>query len=102
MKIEIEESPYGDKGATYEGMLGMINHFVLQLKYFRDQLKTPEERAYLEADIEGYEMILKSNSEKNANTFMKLKHQDRLNKKGRIYPNNTALVNHMKATGAWE
>jgi hypothetical protein len=101
IQITVVESPYGDRGAVYEGALGMMNHFLLQLKSFRGQNRTEEEREFLEADIRGYEEILKSNSQKNAREFIHIKHEERI--KGiTSFPTNEAIVNHLKATGVWE
>lgn len=97
--FEIEESPYGDTGATYTGMLGMFNHFLLQLKSFRTLDKTEEERSYLEADIRGYEEVLASGSEENAHIFMKTKHQ--LSDAGTPAENNEVVVAKMKEMGTW-
>lgn len=97
-QITIEESPYGDTGKVYEGMLGMFQHFRLQLISYRTQNKTPEARQYLEDDIAGYEAVIESGLEENAQNFMKLK-------KSRISPDrfkdNSAIVHYMKSTGVW-
>ena len=100
IKITIEESPYGDTGSEYEGMLGMMNHFLLQLKSFRTQQKTTEEREYLEADIRGYEQILASGSQNIARAFVKLK-QDAA-RSGARFENNEAVIRHMKENGLWQ
>lgn len=107
MKIEIEQSPYGDTGKTYEGMLGMINHFLLQLESFRPQwLNDPEHLAYIDRDIAGYKELLTTNEE-TVQAWMTLK---RGGKPGRPaseddhyirWPDNLAIVEHMKASGAW-
>lgn len=97
--ITIEESPYGDTGAVYVGNLGIMNHFCLQLKSFRNQNKTPEERQYLEDDISGYEEILKSNSEENATSFMVTKSEAM--RAGKRFKNNLEIINHLKETGKW-
>lgn len=104
MKIEIEESPYGDKGAVYEGMLGMIQHFRLQLMSFRSQDKTPKERQHLEDDIEGYEIILASKSEKNAQAFMEAKRGERFRQNGfrSLFKNNLEVIEFCKKNGTWE
>lgn len=104
MKIEILESPYGDTGKTYEGMLGMIQHFRLQLISFRGQPgKTAHEEAWLEADIMGYEEILKSNSEENARAFMKIKRGPEWEENGfkDLFEDNLQIVEHLKTTGQW-
>ena len=102
--IEIEESPYGDKGAVYEGMLGMMQHFRLQLMSFRNQNKTPAERELLEGDIAGYEEIIKSGSEANAQAFMEAKRGARFEQGGfrELFKDNLAVVEHLKKTGKWE
>lgn len=46
MKVTFEKSPYGDEGKTYCNKLGMIEHFILQLKSYREQDKTQEQRGY--------------------------------------------------------
>ena len=99
IQLTIEESPYGDQGAVYEGTLAMFNHFRLQLISFRDQPRSAEQRDYLEADIAGYEELLASGSEKNAENFLKFKrdenHQDR-------FADNLALIKWLKENGKWE
>ncbi len=102
MKIEIEQSPYGDTGAVYEGLLGMMNHYILQLKSFRTQNKTPEERAHLEADIRGYEEILKSGSQANARKFMEAKQGWIENASMKRFENNEKVIEYLKVTGLWE
>ena len=99
MKVEIEESPYGDKGKTYSGFLGMTNHWIMQLKSFRSPTKTKEESDYLEADIRGYEEILKSGQEQNAVAFMTEKHEAM--RKGRRHANNEEIVKYLKETKRW-
>ena len=101
MEIKIEESPYGDKGAVYTGLLGMIQHFRLQLIHYRKQDKTKEEREYLEQDIKGYEMILDSGSEKNAVNFLDLKDQERRGLQ-KAFKDNVAVIEFMKANNLWE
>lgn len=100
MEIKIEKSPFGDEGVTYTGQLAMFNHFRLQLISYRTQDKTPEERAYLEADIAGYDEILKSGHEENAQEFMKNKRDPAtyLNR----FKDNLSLVNWLKANGKWK
>ena len=101
MKIIMEKSPYGDEGKVYEGTLGMLNHFVLQLESFRSPTKTKEQAEYLELDIKGYKRILESNSEKNADNFMKIKDEERLTG---IYKfaNNNEIVDHLIKENLWE
>ena len=103
MRIEIEESPYGDKGQVYEGMLGMIQHFRLQLISFRSQNKTPEERQHLEDDIRGYEIILASGSESNAQAFMEAKRGRRFEENGfkPLFKNNLEVIEFCKKSGTW-
>lgn len=98
MEIKIEESPYGDSGAVYDGMLGMCQHWILQLKSFRTQNKTKEERDYLEADIRGYEAILESGSQDVAIRFMEIKHTRR---RELGLKDNEMIVDYMKANGLW-
>lgn len=98
MKIHIEESPYGDKGVTYDNNLGMIKHFILQLKSFRVLKKSPKQMQHLEDDIKGYELILESKSEKNVSEFLKLKHS----MPGLNLITNIERINYMKENGLWE
>lgn len=100
MRIEIEQSPYGDTGAVYHGQLGMMKHYILQLKSFRNQKKTPDERRHMEADIRGYEEIVASGSEDNAIQFMRLKHDARM--AGKPYKNNEKVIEHLKEKGIWK
>lgn len=97
--IEIEESPFGDTGAVYKGLLGMVNHFKLQLTSYRSPLKTKEESEYLERDIAGYDEILKSNSEENAQAFMKAKVNPPVKPR---FSDNLAIVNYLKEKGLWK
>lgn len=101
IKIEIEESPYGDTGTVYDGLLGMMQHFRLQLISFRSPTKTPEEAEYLEADIRGYDEIIKSKSQDNAEAFMELKSESRRGRRPG-FRNNEEIVNHLKAEGKWK
>lgn len=99
MKVTIEQSPYGDTGKTYEGLLGMINHYILQLENFRPQhVNSPDRLAHLERDIAGYKELLKTD-EDTVNRFMKAKHEwtDTL----RRFKDNLEIVEHMKANGEW-
>lgn len=102
--ITIEESPFGDKGVVYEGDLGMIQHFRLQLISYRTQNLTKKERAALEADIKGYEMLLESKSEKNAQVFIEAKRGEKFEKGGfkELFKNNIEVIEHLKATGNWD
>lgn len=101
MKIIIEKSPYGDEGKTYDGILGMFNHYILQLESFRSHTKTKEERDYLEADILGYKRILESNSHANAENFMKTKNEERMTGV-RKFANNNEIVEHLIKENLWE
>jgi hypothetical protein len=96
MKITIEQSPYGDTGAVYEGALGMMQHFRLQLISFRG--KSPDTDG-LEQDILGYEAVIASGSEKNANAFLEYKRDE--NHVERC-ANNFELVEWLKANGHWD
>lgn len=96
----IEESPFGDTGARYSGMLGMTQHFLLQLKSYRLQRKTIEAREHLEADIRGYEEILKSSSEENASNFYKIKRG--AIEAGERFANNERVIEQMKSKGIWK
>lgn len=96
----VKESPYGDSGVTYSGALAIFNHFILQLKSFRSLKKTKEESDYLESDIRGYELILESKSEANAEKFLELKTKSRLGQLPR-FKDNLAVIEHMKETGVW-
>ena len=99
IEVEIEESPYGDKGKTYKGYLGMMNHWILQLQSFRSPTKSKEEAEYLEADIRGYEEVLKSGHEQNAINFMNEKHQARV--AGRRHADNECIVAYLKENKRW-
>lgn len=101
IQVTIEKSPYGDAGAVYDGMLGMMQHYILQLSSFRSQQHTDEERAYLEADIRGYKEIVKAGKQSNARKFMEIKHESRMTGKEK-FANNEKIVEHMKASGLWE
>jgi hypothetical protein len=100
MKITIEQSPYGDTGAVYEGALGMMQHFKLQLESFRHPDKSPEDAKALEDDILGYVEILNSKSEKNADNFLRLKAGDRVSA-NRRFSNNLDVIKHLKDSGLW-
>lgn len=95
MKITIQESPYGDSGVVYEGVLGMVQHWILQLKSFRNENRTQAEQEHLEADIRGYEQILESGKEDNAKVFLEIK------QKGG-FPNNEEVVAFLKKNGLWQ
>ena len=98
MKITIE-SPW-DNG-TYEGILGMFVHYIKQLEYFRKQKEQDDDgRAAIDADIRGYQQILDSKSEQNADTFLKIK---ALGHTGKMKPfrTNEDVVKHMKENGLW-
>ena len=101
VKITLEESPYGDKGKTYDGMLGMINHWILQLQHFRQQpAQTSAGIEAIDADIAGYQEVLDSGKEENAQTFLKIKEKGY---RGLMKPfkDNKAIVQHMKESGLW-
>jgi hypothetical protein len=98
--IEVQESPYGDAGTTYTGYLGMLNHFRLQLVSFRELPKTKKELEYLNRDIAGYDMILASNNENNAEEFIVRKSEAR--KFGSKYADNLAVIEAIKADGKWK
>jgi len=100
MNITLEKSPYGDEGTTYSGALGMFQHYILQLKSFRVQDKTKEEREHLESDIRGYEEVLASGSEKNAENFLKIKQEARAI--GVRFKNNEDVIKYMKDKNLWE
>lgn len=100
-KLHVDQSPFGDSGTTYEGMLGVLNHLLLQLKSYRKIKKTQAERDYLETDIAAYEEIINSGSETNAQVFIKTKQEDRLGKV-RKFKNNRDVINFLKETGKWE
>lgn len=104
MKVTIEKSPFGDEGAVYEGSLGLLQHFRLQLISYRSQNKTKEAREFLEADIKGYEEVLESKSENNAQAFMEAKRGRRFEAKGfeELFKNNREVVAWLKANGKWE
>jgi hypothetical protein len=92
----ITKSPYGDEGAVYKGTLGLINHFRLQLISYRSLPKSKDQLEYLERDIHGYDLILASNSEKNAVNFISFKS----NTKPRL-KDNLAVIDALKANGKW-
>lgn len=102
VKITIEESPYGDSGAKYEGLLGMMNHFILQLKSFRHPNKSSEDAAYLEADIRGYQEVLDSGSQDNAREFLRIKQKGNPLAGNQRFENNEAVVAFMKEQGIWQ
>ena len=96
---KVLESPYGDAGAVYSGTLGMIEHFRLQLVSFRGQDKTAAEQEYLERDIKGYERILASNNEANANAFLRRKSESR--RSAVKYKDNIDVIDSLIAEGVW-
>lgn len=100
MKIEIEESPYGDKGAVYNGLLGMCQHWIYQLASFRDPRKTKEEADYLEKDICGYGILLDTGVEENVRKFLEIKQNARINKQR--FANNLEIVMYMKTNDLWQ
>jgi hypothetical protein len=100
--ITMEESPYGDTGAVYEGALGMMNHWVLQLETFKTQpSQTKEGLEAIDADITGYKEILASGSQENANKFLEIKTNGKRGV-GLEYKDNLAIVNHMKENNLWK
>jgi len=99
MKIKIEESPFGDAGKEYDGTLGMFQHFRLQLISYRNQNKTPDERAHLEADIAGYEEVIATGSEETARNFLKYKRDEKHRSR---CANNLELNKWLKDNGHWK
>lgn len=101
VKIKIERSPYGDSGAEYDGLLGMMQHFRLQLMSFRGQQKTKEDRERLEADIAGYDEIIKSASEENARAFLEHKRSGPPNFEEK-FKDSLTVIGHIKTQGLWK
>jgi hypothetical protein len=49
--FEVEVSPYGDSGKTYNGIAEFVQHWILQLEHFRPQhLKNPAHLAWIDRD----------------------------------------------------
>lgn len=100
MFYKIIRSPYGDQGTTYVGELDFLRHTLLQLKYYlKTQKRTPQQLAHLKADIKGYEELIETGSEENASVFLRMKHEAM--KGGLRFPNNLAIIQHMKNEGIW-
>lgn len=98
--ITIVRSPFGDEGVVYNGYLGLINHFILQLKSYRALPKTTEEREYLEMDIAGYEELLAKGSEEIVNSFINIKQRARAS--GKPFKNNLEIIDGMKMMKLWD
>jgi hypothetical protein len=97
MTFEVEVSPYGDSGKTYNGIAEFVQHWILQLEHFRPQhLKDPKHLAWIDRDIAGYKELL-GTGDANVRMFIKMKQETR-----NRHPDNLAIVNAMKATGCWK
>jgi hypothetical protein len=95
MVFEVEVSPYGDSGVTYNGIAEFVQHWILQLEHFRPQwLNDPKHLGWIDRDIAGYKELLGTGDE-NVRLFIKMKKEAR-------HPDNLAIVEAMKAAGCWK
>ena len=96
-QLEVEiDAPWTNGPKTYVGMLAFLGQAREQLLYFQKQKDTE----HIRRDIEGYEMILKSESEQNANRFIELK-QNAV-RVGNRFKDNLAVIEEMKRDGSWQ
>lgn len=94
LKIEID-APWTNGPQEYVGMLAFLGQAREQLLFFQKEKNTE----HIRNDIEGYELILKSGQEANANRFLELK-QNAL-RVGNRFENNLAVIDIMKKDGSW-
>ena len=81
------------------------NSFLSMVAMFKDQLlhfQKTNSSAYLKEDIKGYDEILKSKSEKNAENFLFLKRRIKSVELDLDLKNNMEIVNYMKESKTWE
>lgn len=95
----VVSSEWDKPGIKRTGCLGLMEHTLLQLKSYRQLNKTPEKRQHLEDDISGYEMILATGSEKNAEHFFELKAKSI--KMREPFKNNLEVIKALKNAGIW-
>lgn len=75
----------------------MKNTLLPQLKVY--ELSNKSVSTYLENDIKGYELIIKSGVEDNAKNFIKIKDKRRIN--GDRLKDNLAVIDYMKKNNIW-
>lgn len=97
MEVKIE-APWTDGEETFEGALGMMAQFKKQLLYFQEQNDTESIRN----DIAGYDLILKSKSEDNAQNFLKFKVDSLCGEIDVKFKNNLEVVKYLKEKGEWK
>lgn len=95
MKVTIS-APWTNGDQEFSDMLGFISQIKMQLEYFR---KNGNESQSLKNDLEGYEEILKSKSEKNAEKFLEEKHDRRMTG---MPCDNLTVIKYLKETNQWE
>lgn len=93
------EAPWGATKIDIGDNVGLLKHALDQLKYYRDVQGNKTQ--HLANDISAYEEILKSgNPDKNAESFLKLKHAALLGEVER-FKDNLAVIAVLKADGVW-
>lgn len=95
MSIEIN-APWTEGAITFKGCLGFIQQTKAQLLFYQKQNDTE----HIRKDIEGYDLILESNSEENAENFLEVKMEHRF--AGKKFANNLEVIEHLKKEGKWK
>lgn len=93
------EAPWGATKIDIGDNVGLIRHALDQLKYYRDVQGNKTQ--HLANDIKGYEQVLNSGDlEKNAWSFLRLKHQAMLGQRDK-FKDNLAVIAVLKEDGVW-
>jgi hypothetical protein len=79
--------------------VGMMKFFKLQLESYVETC-VPGHLGRIYKDIEGYDILIEKNVQSICKRFLSLKRE--AIKEGRRYPNNIAIINHMKESGQWK
>lgn len=101
LKLTID-APWTNGPKEYVGPLAFIAQTREQLLYYKKQQIERHGKAttHLLNDIEGYEVILKSNSTSNADVFMQIKQNFRGKRKP--FKDNLAVIDHMRKHDFWD
>lgn len=89
-------SAWGDGDLTTQR--GLLDHVIKQLTHFLVTKQSPDE-AYTKRDLDGYKAVWDTGSEKLAKEFFDVKNKAK--ESGKPFPDNLAIVAHMKANGLW-
>jgi hypothetical protein len=95
-KVEIDAPWTNGKEEIEPSRLLFLQQTKKQLLYFQKQNDTE----YIRNDIAGYDLIIKSKSEKNAENFLKIKRDAIL--EGKRFKDNLEVIKQMKKLKLWE